>query len=444
MTHSVSSVQEVGMEGRDAAGEAVEVGGGGVVGGAGDVAVGSPPHTRFRIVVAHACAAVGMSLPWPLLLDLVWERTNDGFVLGATGAARMLPYVLFSWWVAGLADRFGRGRVVGLTLWSRTALLVGAGWCLVGTPSTAGLAGAVLLATAAVACGTPAYPALVAALPAAGAGTGRRATGLLVTVEVSSFVVGPALGGLALGRLSPTTVLLAGAALTLVARAVMMGVRLPEVAGADGDGVDGVDGNEPVKVKVLPLLRRSLSVRGAIAAICVMNLVDAALLVALVPIADARWGSPSAYGEATAAFGFGALAAPLLFWLGRSATRQVHWGMALVAAALTTLVPLTAMTSVLVVLALTGAASVHVEAAATELLQAHVPDRVRAHVLGVTDALMVGAAMIGSFVGPVLVEAIGGSGSLVVLAGFTVVAGIVVLPVASRGRASRRSAPISG
>jgi hypothetical protein len=44
-----------------------------------------------RTVASHALAAVGMSLPWPLLVLLVWERAGDGWVLGLAGAARMLP-----------------------------------------------------------------------------------------------------------------------------------------------------------------------------------------------------------------------------------------------------------------------------------------------------------------------------------------------------------------
>ena len=48
-------------------------------------------------ISSHAVAAVGMSLPWPLLVLLVWERAGDGWVLGVAGAARMLPYVALSW-----------------------------------------------------------------------------------------------------------------------------------------------------------------------------------------------------------------------------------------------------------------------------------------------------------------------------------------------------------
>ena len=41
--------------------------------------------TVRRLVASHALAAVGMSLPWPLLLLLVWEQTHSG-VLGVRRA----------------------------------------------------------------------------------------------------------------------------------------------------------------------------------------------------------------------------------------------------------------------------------------------------------------------------------------------------------------------
>ena len=64
-----------------------------------------PARTRLRsrvapparVVVAHALAAVAMSMPWPLLIDEVWRRTHDDTLLGVTGAARLLPYVALSW-----------------------------------------------------------------------------------------------------------------------------------------------------------------------------------------------------------------------------------------------------------------------------------------------------------------------------------------------------------
>ena len=87
------------------------------------------PGDVRRLLVSHALASVGMSLPWPLLLVLVYERVDGtahgDLLVGLTGAARMAPYVALSWATGMLADRFRRDRLVRVTLVGRTVLLAG-------------------------------------------------------------------------------------------------------------------------------------------------------------------------------------------------------------------------------------------------------------------------------------------------------------------------------
>ncbi len=373
---------------------------------------------RARMLLSHALAAVGMSLPWPALLSSTWSVTADEALLGTVGMARMLPYVVCSWWVASLADRWGRRRVVGWTLTARLVLLAVASGALA-WDAMAGLPWAVACCTLAVAAGTPAYPALVASMPTAGPGQARRASDLLVTIEVASFVVGPAIGGLLLGRLSAAHTALLAMSMTALAAVCLSGVSLPGPV---------VAGSSPVG-SVARLLRASARVRGAIAAVCMVNFVGSAMVVALVVMAPQRWGGDGAYGMTTAAFGFGALGAPLLWWLGRSPVRRVHAGMTGFAVALVALVPIGALAGAVAVLSCAGALAVHVEAAATEVLQREVPDEVRAGVMGATDALMVCAALVGAGVGPLLLARAEPVGLLLGLALVTVVSGFVALPV---------------
>ena len=65
-----------------------------------------------RVVLSHACAAVGMSLPWPVLLVTVEATTDSATLLGVAAAARLLPYVALSWLSGRLADRRERARIV--------------------------------------------------------------------------------------------------------------------------------------------------------------------------------------------------------------------------------------------------------------------------------------------------------------------------------------------
>src|ERR1700712_887783 len=115
----------------------------------------SVPTPVVRLLASHALAAVAMSLPWPLLLVLVWDRVGQSphgdLLLGLTGAARMLPYVALSWATGMLADRFRRDRLLRVTLFSRLLLLAGVAVAL----SQQQLVAAVVAATLAVAFGTP-------------------------------------------------------------------------------------------------------------------------------------------------------------------------------------------------------------------------------------------------------------------------------------------------
>jgi MFS family permease len=65
---------------------------------------------------------------------------------------------------------------------------------------------------------------------------------------------------------------------------------------------------------------------------------------------------------------------------------------------------------------LAGAANVYAEGAATAIMQDHTPDDLRAGILGVADTAMISAALVASLVGPWLADALGGMGSLALLA----------------------------
>ncbi|MEO5852315.1 MAG: MFS transporter [Nocardioides sp.] len=348
-----------------------------------------------RALVSHALAAVGMSLPWPLLLLVVWEQTSDGLLLGLAGAARMLPYVLFSWCAGRLADRVRRDRIVAWTLGARIVLLALAGVAL-GDGRTVV---AVVAAAAAVAVATPAYPALAAGMPDAAGPRQRRATDLLVTVEVASFVVGPALGGLLLQPVARPLVPVLAVALTVAALALWRGVSLPAPLRGPGSG------SRPA---VVALLRASAPVRAAVALVALVNLVLAATALALLPLAEDGWGAGgSAYGLATGALGFGALAAPLLARTGRDNGGRITSGLLLMVACGVAVTLSPAAAAAMVPLALAGAAAVVVESAATGVIQEHAPDQVRATVLGVTDTAMVAAAMAGTLLAPLAADMVG-------------------------------------
>ncbi len=353
-----------------------------------------------RVIVSHAIGALAVALPWPMLLVLVAMHTDDPWLLGLAGSARMLPYVAVSWLTARLADAMRRDRIVRATLVARGLLLTATAIAVVAGQTWL----AVGFCTLAVAVATPAYPAMVAAMPGIAGDKRRSATELLVTVEVGAFVVGAALGGLLLNPVTRDVLPWVPVAMTMVSAALIMPVSMPAPVRRRGRG------NRP---SAFAALRRAPSAWRAIAVMAAVNLGISLVALALLPMALDSWSSDAAgYGLATGVFGFAALGAPLLRRLGRTPVVSVRRGLLLVALGILLVVPAPSLHWALVPLALAGAAAVSVEAAATSILQEGVADDVRATVLGLNDSVIIAAALVGSLIAPVSVEVVGGGPAL--------------------------------
>ena len=364
-----------------------------------------------RLLAAYACGSLATGLPWPLLLVLVWDQYGDGphgaWAVGLAGAARMAPYVLLSWAVGTLGDHVRRDLLVRVTMAARLVFLGLAAIALVGGHVGLAVAACALAVTA----GTPTYPAIGAALPRLAGADRARATELLVTIEVSSWVVGPALGGLLLAEpLRPWT-LVVGVTLAALGLFLSTGIKIPGPVERAPDMVAGM---------LREVLRRPPVVR-ALGLAGLLNLVVSVTAVVLLPLSEDSWGRGDAgFGMATACLGFGALGAPVLARLLTASQSRclTTVGVALVLVALSP-VPWPALP----LLALAGAAGVVVESLVTGTLQDAVPDRHRAGALGLADTIMVGACLVGTLVAPALATYAGARPALLV------VALAVVLPV---------------
>lgn len=350
-----------------------------------------------RVIASHAIAALAVALPWPLLLVMVVERTHDPLLLGLVGAARMLPYVLLSWATARLADAMRRDLIVRVTLVVRAALMLVAALAVV----TDHVWVAVAACTLTVAVGTPAYPAQVAAMPGIAGAQRLRATDLLVTIEVAAFVVGAATGGLLLHPATRDLLPWVPLVMTLAALAMICRVSMPAPRRRPG---------QERRPSPYAALRAAPQACRAITVMAAINFVIALLAIALVPLALDSWSSDAAgYGLATGVLGFAAFGAPLLRRIGRSPEHSIRWSLLLLAGGLLLVVPAPSLGWSLAPLALAGAAAVSVEAGATAVLQEHVGDEVRATVLGITDTVIITAALAGSLVAPVAVNLVGGA-----------------------------------
>ena len=197
-----------------------------------------------------------------------------------------------------------------------------------------------------------------------------------MTAEVTSFVVGPAIGGLMLAPAARPFVPVLSAVLVLAAVAVFRGVEMPAPtrSGAPGSALG-----------VARTMARSRPLVHALAAVCTVSLVCSAAALVLLPLAEEVWGrGETGFGIATAAFGFGGLAGPLMAPPGAGRRRQRGLDRRLRRRARCVLVALSpGLAWALLPLALVGAAAVQVEAMATATFQRATPDRHRASVLGI-------------------------------------------------------------
>ena len=360
--------------------------------------------TTRRAIVAHAIGALAVALPWPLLLVLVAANTDNPWLLGLAGSARMLPYVAISWLTARLADAMRRDLIVRATLLARGVLLTATALAVVAEHPWV----AVVCCTLAVAIATPAYPAMVAAMPGIAGRRRRSATDLLVTVEVGAFVVGAAVGGLLLGSATRDLLPWVPVAMTVVAMVLVLPVTMPAPRRRQGRGR---------RPSAYAALRRAPSAWRAIAVMAAVNLGISLVALALLPMALDSWSSDAAgYGLATGVLGFAAFGAPLLRRIGATPVVSMRRGLFLLALGVLLVVPAPSIGWALVPLALAGAAAVSVEAAATSVLQEEVSDEVRASVFGLNDSVIVAAALVGSLLAPVSVEVVGGGPALTVTA----------------------------
>ncbi len=382
-----------------------------------------------RLLAGYACGSLATGLPWPLLLVLVWEQYGDGpygaWAVGLVGAARMVPYVLLSWAVGSLGDHLRRDRLVRATMALRLVFLVGAAVAL--ASDRVGLA--VVAAALAVAVGTPTYPAIAASLPRLAGAQRARATELLVTIEVSSWVVGPALGGLLLTQsLQPWTLVVA-VALAASGLLFVSGISIPGPLDRAPDAVAGM----------LREVLRCPPALGALGLAGLLNLVLTITGVLLLPLSHDTWGRGDAgFGLATACLGFGALGAPAL---ARLVTATCTRGLVTLAGAVLVVAATPVPWVALPVLALAGATGVVIESLLTGTIQDAVPDRYRAGALGLADTIMVGACLVGSLVAPALAGLWGARPALLLVAAASLLP-LLVATVAGGHRRTVAVAPV--
>jgi hypothetical protein len=222
----------------------------------------------------------------------------------------------------------------------------------------------------------------------------------------------------------------ASAAITLLALVLLTRVRTGAIAAAVAAADRG---------RLMTVLR-CRGVPLVIAVVSVVNLVMSAASIGLLPLSESSWGNGERrFGIAAAALGFGSLAAPLLrAVLGlRSSLLATGAGLAVAGFA-------PGVVAAAAPLAVAGGAATVVECISTDVLQRAVPDHLRAFSLGLTDAAMVSAALLGALVPPVLISITGPSASFLILGTLLfLTAGLVQLLMLAASKQRRPAVNVS-
>ena len=377
-----------------------------------------------------------MSLPWPLLVLLVWERAGDGWVLGVAGAARMLPYVALSWAAGRLADRYARDRIVRLTLRGAARAALRRRRRADGRPDLARPRGR-------HARGRGGHPG-VPGPRRRHARTGRAAD------RARDRPAGDVRGGVVRGRARPSVGCCwrrrpgrwcPGSPSSAWSRPGCCSTGCgcpPAVGGRDHDG----------RTACWPRCATSAVLRGAVAAVAVVNAVAASRGPGPAS-AQPRPGTARARarrsGSRPGRWGFGALGGPVLgriaarwrlgprVWLARAG--RLPGGRGVPAPSLWVAVPL---------LTWSERPPSRSRSWPRRTCSGAAPDRLRASVLGLTDTAMVAAALLGALVAPVAGRRDSAPGVVVLVAAAGSVAAVllvrrpVVRPATVGGTAAQR------
>jgi MFS family permease len=388
-----------------------------------------------RVLRVELGLLIAIAAQWAYIVAVLVYAYDVGGVaaVGLASTLRMLPAALLGPLVTGISDRLPPGPVlVGVHL--GRGLVVGlAGLAIVADVAPSLVLTAVLLEGI---IATLHRPTTMATLPALARSPQElvASNAAASTGEAVGTLVGPAIGGVLLAVSGPGTTVIATAIAFGFAAAVVLGLD----ARRDLDPAVAKAGRQAFGEMIAGFgaLRTLPTARFLIALFSAQTFVRGILTVLLVAVSVELLGlGESGVGYLTAAIGAGGLiGAVVAFGLvgRRSLARPLTlalagWGVPIV---LIGLVPVPALAFVF--LAALGVANAALDVAGFSLLQRIVPNRVRGRVFGTFESVVTLTMGLGSLVAPLLVGAIGLTGSLIAAGAILPVLALVTAPLVRR------------
>lgn len=361
-----------------------------------------------RLQLGTAAIALGGWTNATALYVFAYDRGGASAV-GLLGVALMLPAGVAAPFLASVADRFARARVLLAATLLRGALLVGTAAAIA---FDLPLAGVYVIAATASVCGRVIEPTQSALVPTLASGPDELAAVNVVSSAINGLAsfVGPAVASALLLVTAPGLVVLAAAAATLAAGYWL--ARLPRTAQPTEARVQIrlLDGFRAVVETGTSRLLVGLYTGVSLVA-GMLNVVVVVTAFELLDLGESGVGIlNSALGVGGVAGSFAALA---LVGRRRLAT-FFGAGVVLCGLPIAAVAGLAQPVAAIALFVVVGAASTVVDVAALTILQRAIPNDVLARVFGVLEGLAVAAIGLGSLVAPLLVDGLGVRGALIV------------------------------
>jgi CRP-like cAMP-binding protein len=393
-----------------------------------------------RLLVGEFVSSIGDWLYLVAILILVYQVTEDPFILGLVGAARVLPYLILSIPAGIVADRFDRRLVLFSTDVARGLLmLVIAGIVALDGPIWLVIA----LAIGGTCFATFFGPAIGAYLPTLVEDEDQLgpANSAWSTLDNLAFMIGPAVAGILIAVGGLVVAFLLNAASFAVIAVILWGLPRSRPAAAEAPITAAAPGG--------PALGGPALGRGVLVPVIGLAIIDivgsiagGGISVLTVVIATTSLGGgEAATGFLNAGIGLGGLIGALIagaLVLRPSLAPVLAGGSALLAVGLAGLGYAPALGVAIAAIAVASVGGLVVEVTSTTIFQRIVPDAIRGRALGILGTISTVAFAAGSFILPVASGAVG-TGPVLLATGIAVAAAGVVGALMAAPAARRRA-----
>jgi len=386
--------------------------------------LGNRPLTR--LLAGEFISGIGDWLYIVAIFVVIYRDSGSAALVGAFGGIRLLPYVFLSVPAGIIADRFDRRMVLLVSDLFRGALMVAMAILIEANGSVFLIAALAILA----ACGsTFFYPAMGAYVPALAKDESQigPANSAVATIQNVSFILGPAIGGLALAVGSVTLALVINALTFAVIAAVLWTLPpshakrelepVAETPAGIGDMTGAPEGvATAAEAQTTPATRRFMGIPLMPASgLLVVQLIGGFLgggfqVITVILAIDVLGAGEAGNGYLNAAIGIGGLLGAIL--AGALVLRR-HLGMPMVVGAIVTgvgTIALGAATNLplgLVTIGIGSAGAMILDVISTTIFQQLVPDAVRGRAFGILMTLGMLTGAVGAFVIPTILVTVG-------------------------------------